>query len=86
MRNRDHVILENLYSGNIVQEQTPDIFEKYDGLGQSSEMALDQAIENVTELLSKIEDPRDKKLAKRAIVTLWSEKLHDWRMQDYPVQ
>ena len=58
-----------------------DFFEKYDDAdlnGPSSEMAIDQLIDEAKSLIAKQVDPNDVSAARKAISRLWIEKINVW--------
>ena len=88
MRNNDAVLLENLYTGIKEGDASSDVFEKYaeGGLGQSAEMYIDNLIEQAKSLIESDVEQAKQRLAKRAIINLWLEKIHDWRMEGYRIK
>jgi hypothetical protein len=65
------------------QKQMPDdIFETYEEVGMSSEMAIDDAIDSISEMIVS-EVPEASRVAARiAVKKLWQDKIKNWKSFD----
>jgi len=82
--NQQQIEKEKQY--NVVDNNEPlekpsvdNFFEIYEEVGMSAEMALDEAIENISEMIIN-EVPEGLKMTARiAVKKLWQEKIKAWR-------
>jgi hypothetical protein len=63
-----------------VERPTVDnFFEFYSDIGMTCEMALDEAIENITEMIMKEVPENSRTTARIAVKKLWLAKIKDWK-------
>jgi len=63
----------------IERPSADNFFEIYEEVGMSSEMAIDEAIESISEMISKEVPTSSQMTARIAVKRLWAEKIKAWR-------
>jgi hypothetical protein len=76
------IVSEEEYVDNMEPMERPTVdnfFEFYSDIGMTCEMALDEAIENITEMIMKEVPENSRTTARIAVKKLWLAKIKDWK-------